>query len=147
MKRFRYRLEKVLEYRKLIKDEKVRELLFRNRKLAEDQDRLKSLEAAALLNRMEAEALLSAAEVELLGNYGARLRAEISGQEETVRSSESAVAEAVEEYVAAAKDEKSLVLHRERKQGEYREYVQHEEDKYADEMNTQRFKITKKGKE
>ena len=147
MKRFRYRLERVLEYRKLVKDEKMRELLFRNQRLNEDNERLRELQIAELLNRIEADAVLTAAEVQLFANYGIRLKAAITGQKEVVRKSEEAVAQATDEYVEAAKDEKSLVTHKERKQEAYKEYVQQEEDKFVDELNIQRSGQARRNRE
>jgi flagellar export protein FliJ len=138
MKRFRYRLERVLQFRKLVKDEKVRELLTRNRKLYEDSERLRELQTAELLNRIEADARLTAEELKLLGDYGHRLRRQIAGQREVVRDSEQAVEEATQEYIEAAKDEKTLGIHKERKLSEYGQYVQQEEEKFVDELNIQR---------
>ena len=147
MKRFKYRLERVLEYRKLVKDEKVRELLYRNQKLHEENEKLRELQAAELLNRIEEGVRLSAAEVQLLADYGYRLREEITGQEDVVEKSKEAVEEATAEYVEAAKDEKSLSTHKGRKLVEYQHYAQQEEDKFIDELNIQRAGLHRRSRE
>lgn len=138
MKRFRFRLERVLQYRKLVKDEKTRELIERRNKLQEDTERLRDLEMAALLNRLEENVYVTAEQVQLLGMYGARLKEAIAQQEEQVERSQEAVAIAHEAYVEAAKDEASLATLRKRKQAEYQEYVEHEEGKFLDELSVQR---------
>ena len=138
MKRFRFRLERVLQYRKLVKDEKTRELIERRNKLYEDAERLKDLETAALLNRLEENVYVTAEQVQLLGMYGARLKEAIAQQEEQVERSQEAVAVAHGEYVEAAKEEASLATLRTRKQAEYQEYVEHEDGKFLDELSVQR---------
>lgn len=138
MKRFRFRLERVLQYRKLVKDEKTRELIERRNKLYEDAERLKDLKTAALLNRLEENVYVTAEQVQLLGMYGARLKEAIAQQEEQVERSQEAVAVAHGEYVEAAKEEASLATLRTRKQAEYQEYVEHEDGKFLDELSVQR---------
>ncbi|NLF24861.1 MAG: hypothetical protein GX589_04290 [Deltaproteobacteria bacterium] len=147
MKRFKYRLERVLEYRKLVKDEKVRELLNRNQKLHEDSEKLRELETAELLNRIEEGARLNAAQLQLVADYGFRLRGAIAGQVEVVEKSKEAVEEATAEYVEAAKEEKSLSIHKSRKLEEYKEYVQQEEDRFVDELNIQRAGLNRRNRE
>jgi len=140
-------LERVLQYRKLVKDEKMRELLLRNHKLMEDSERLRELQAAELLNRIEAGVELNAAQLQLLADYGCRLREEISEQKEVVERSKEAVQAATAEYLEAAKDEKSLNIHKQRKLSEYRQYTQQVEDKNIDELNVQRVGLTRRIKE
>jgi len=138
MKRFQFRLDRVLQYRKLVKDEKTRELIQRRNKLYEESQRLKDLEAAALLNRLDEGVRLTAEQVQLVGMYAARLKEEIGEQEVRVEESQEQVAEAHKEYVEAAKEEASLATLRKRKEQEYQDYLAKEEGKSLDEFSIQR---------
>ncbi len=138
MKRFQFRLERVLQYRKLVKDEKTRLLMESRNRLFENSERLKELETAALLNRLEENVRISAEQVQLLAMYGARLKEQIADQEKRVQELQQEVAERRNDYVEAAKDEESLVTLKQRKQEEYKEYLEKEEGKFLDELSVQR---------
>ena len=138
MKKFRFRLERVLRYRELIKREKERELLEANLELDQQVQRLKMLEEARLSNRTQGETLLSAGDVEIVAQYGERLRYEIADQFLTIARAEEAVEKAVEQYIEAVKDAKSLVTLKEKKHQEYVEYVLKEEGKFLDELTVQK---------
>ena len=58
MKKFKFRLEKVLHFRRLVKDEKKRELSKRLALLHDAERKLENLEIAQLANALEAEQLL-----------------------------------------------------------------------------------------
>jgi flagellar export protein FliJ len=147
MKRFKYRLERVLEYRKLVKDDKVRELLHRNNKLFADNEKLKELQIAELLNRIDEETLLTAEEVLRISMYGERIRAAVDFQKVVVIQSEDAVKEATAEYIEAAKDEKTLATHKDRKLAEYTDYANNEDAKSVDELNIQRSGMLRRNRE
>jgi len=138
MKKFKFRLEKVLQYRKIVKDEKLRELMMRNHILNEENQRLERLEAAALRNIINANQSMSASIVHLAGLYGARIKEEIVRQKLVLIEVKEKAEEAMAEYVEAAKDEEALVTLRNRKKEEYMEYVKKEEEKYLDEFCVQR---------
>lgn len=138
MKRFQFRLDRVLQYRKLVKDERTRELIQRRNKLYEDSERLRDLETAALLNRIEEGARITAEQVQIVGMYAARLKEQIGTQQQQVEQSQEAVADAHRAYVEAAKEEASLSTLRKRKQAEYQEYLEKEESKSMDEFSVQR---------
>jgi len=138
MKKFKFRLERVLNYRKVIKDEKTRTLMLKNFELRERIGRLRELEAAALLNILKEKVRMAASEVYLAGMYGERLREEIANQEVAVQASEEEARQAMVEYIEAAKDAESLETLKRRRKTEYLDHVNKEEGKFLDEIATQK---------
>ena len=147
MKRFKFRLERVLQYRKLLKDERTRELMEERSKLFEESERLKELEVAALMNRIEENARMTAEQVQMLGLYGQRLKQQIAQQQLQVEKQQEAVATARNAYVEAAKDEESLVTLKDRRLEEYKEYLEKEDGKFLDELSVQRIGYLRKKEE
>lgn len=143
MKKFQFRLERVLQYRKLLKDEKTKELILSRNKLFGEMEHLKELEMAALLNAIEDNIQITAEEIHLLGAYGARLKEDIEHQKEEIERSQEAVAKAEDAYIEAAKDEETLATLKEKRKAEYADYLNKEELKAIDEMTTQRSAYNK----
>ena len=137
MKKFKFRLERILEYRKLIKDEKAKELILARNKLYADEAHLEELERARLNNILQSD-ILTAEELQMVGLYADRLKRDIERQKKVIIESEKAVEKAQEIYIEAAKDEESLAKLKERRRSEYLAYIEKEELKNIDEMNTQR---------
>ncbi|MCB0329249.1 MAG: flagellar FliJ family protein [Bdellovibrionales bacterium] len=134
-KKFKFRLEKVLEYRKVVKDERKKLLLEKNRvvqSLEQEQERI----LQAVDNSELASESLSAAEVEMLGMYKARLRDELAMNLLQLKKAEEEQEEALLHYQEAARDEEALVRLKERKQGEHIELILKEEEKFLDELGT-----------
>lgn len=138
MKRFSFRLEKVLQYRTLVKDEKLRELMLRNYELQHAQARLEQLEQAFLSNQIEQRRVLPAEQFQLRGAYALRLKDEIVAQKLAIIEAEGRVEQAMEAYIEASKDQKALAMLKERKRGEYMEWIEKELGKYLDELSVQR---------
>lgn len=138
MKKFKFRLEKVLQYRHIVKDEKLRVLMECNHILNEAQSRLSELQHAALMNKLESESLFSSALVHLAGLYGKRLVEEIAMQKLEVMRAEEKVEEAMAEYIESAKEAETLDTLKERKKEEYAQYILKEEEKSIDEFNVQK---------
>lgn len=140
MKKFKFRLERIRQFRQLVKLDKQRELVLRNALLFDANQQLTDLQQAALLNHLEQQAELTAEEVQLRAIYGVRLKAEISKQAEVVEECEQEVAEARERYIAAAQEAETLEALKRKKLIEYRDYLSKEEGKFIDELTTQRAK-------
>ncbi|RMG40493.1 MAG: flagellar export protein FliJ [Candidatus Dadabacteria bacterium] len=138
MKRFKFRLERILQYRTALKNEKLRELAMKNHALNENIAILEELQAAELLNRFEAGKTSDASDVLLMGMYAGRLIEQIDQQREKIKECQKERDAALEEYVEAAKDAESLEKLKQRKKREYQEYVDKEELKFLDELATQR---------
>jgi flagellar protein FliJ len=138
MKRFKFRLEKVLQYRTLIKDEKLRELMLRNYELKQAEAELEELEEAFLRNELEQQKILRAEDLFLRGAYALRLKDRIVAQRLAIIEADKKVQEAMEAYVEASKDQKALAMLKERKRNEYLEWVDKELGKDLDEISVQR---------
>jgi len=140
MKKFRFRLERVLHYRQLMRDEKKRELMLRNVALQEAEGRLAALEKAERDNELEQGTVMTVERVLLSGLYAQRLQAEILAQRGVIEEAREAVRIAMEAYVEAGRDAKSLELLKEQKLQEFTEYVQKEDEKFLDELAVTRRK-------
>jgi len=140
MKKFKFRLERVLQYRLLIKEDKRKALLLKNMKLHEAENRLAMLEQAELANRYVSgpDKMLSAQQIYLIGLFGQRLQDEIVKQRLAIIQLEKEVEEAMAEYTEAAREAKTLEIFRERKVQEYLDYVAKEEGKFLDELAVQK---------
>lgn len=138
MKKFRFRLERVLQYREIVKGERRRELLEANYRLQAAQDRLVELESAQRALGFGEGAILSVEQVQLQGLYGARLEVEIGQQREAITAAENGVIEARGRYVEAARDSKTLETLKEKRKAEYAEYVLKEDEKFLDEFTIQK---------
>ncbi len=136
MKKFRFRLERVLQYRSTVKAEKLRDLMLRNAELRELEDRLSGLEQAQLGGMVAENSVIPVEQLYLAGMYLSRLKAEIEKTQKEIEKAKDRVAEALEIYQQAAKDEKALQTLKQKKKQEYQEYVQREETNFIDEIAT-----------
>ena len=139
MKRFRYRLERVLQFREIIKADKERLLGLARQELASAVQRLKALEAELMVDRLSGRDLLTVDELQLFQAYSIWLRKEIEKQTAVIASCEEKVEKALVEYIEATKDAESLVRHKDKKRIEYDEYLEKEQQKFLDELTTQRI--------
>ena len=139
MKKFQFRLERILEYRKLIKDERTKELLISRNKLSADQEHLKELETAALMNTIGDDQFLTVEKLQMVNDYAERLKNDIEHQKEVIEESTKAVLKAQEAYIEAAKDEGSLRTLKERRRAEYMNYLEKEDFKNNDEIVIQKI--------
>lgn len=143
MKKFKFKLQKVLEFRESLKEEKKKELMLKNQELQQAETRLEGLYQAQIDNDIGAIGTsVTAAEFSLLENYGNRLREEISKQIEVVSASKEQVQKALAEYVEAAKDFEALDKLKEKKEAAFMEHYHKEEAKFLDELSVQRRRLT-----
>lgn len=138
MKKFKYRLERVLHYRETVKTEKRRELYQQNVLLKEAEEHLDWLEQAALRNDLSGQGELAANLLFLAGLFGARLEREIKDQKLAVEEANQAVEAARQVYIEAAKEAEALVILKQRRLSEYLDYVGKEENKQLDELAVQK---------
>ena len=146
-KKFRFRLEKVLQYRQTIQSERKKELMIANNELLEEQERLARLETSLMQNEMAARKPMAVAEVSLFSQYSTRLRKEIEHQKVYVEAAEVKAEEARKVYVEAAKDAESLEKLKDKKREEYRDYLEKEHEKFLDELTIQRNGLKRASKE
>ena len=138
MKKFKFRLERVLEHRQVIKNEKKRLLRLANLKLQEDQDHLAHLETEARQSRLQAEGEMPVGQLLLAGYYLGRLKAEIEKQREVIAKSQELVNQATAAYIEAAKEAEAMVRLKNKKVAEYKDYVAKEDGKFLDELAVQK---------
>jgi flagellar FliJ protein len=138
MKKFRFRLERVLQYREIVKDERRRELLQANYALRAAEELLRDLEAAQRSGGFEEGRIVSVEEVRLEGLFKARLEAQILQQREVVTAAENDVVAARGRYIEAAKESKALETLKDRRKTQYAEYIAKEDEKFLDELTIQK---------
>jgi flagellar export protein FliJ len=138
MKKFKFRLERILQFRLAVKDERLRELTLKNMKLKEEQGRLEALEQAVERNQNASEGVQLVESFYMRGLYAARLKEEIVNQRLAIIKCEDEVQVAMAAYIEASKELKSLTTLKDRKRAEYMEYVAHEDAKFLDELATQK---------
>ena len=138
MKKFKFRLQRVLDYREIVKDEKRRELLLCNHKLAMDRERLEQLAEAERQNRLEEGVVMSAARVLQAGDFAVGLQKAMERQREIIIEDEAAVEKAMNAYIEAAKESRALSLLKERRLTEYKDYLEKEELRNLDETAVQK---------
>lgn len=138
MKKFKFRLEKVLQFRRIVQDEKKRELNIAMRLLREKEQDVENLEKAFLANRIQEGKVISIEELSLKGAYAERLKNEIAQGRLDIMSLQDRVEEARKEYIEATKEVEVLEKLKEKKHEQYQEMIAHHEQKVLDELVTQR---------
>jgi flagellar FliJ protein len=138
MKRFKFRLQRILDIREQIRDEARQELGRRNAVLAHEQSVLRGLEAELLRLNAGENGIVTARELLLTGAYAQRIQKLIEQQALKVEEARKAIVEAQERYIQANKDAKALEMLREKRRAEYDHEVLKEEINQLDEVATQR---------
>ena len=138
MKRFTFRLQRILDIREQIRDEARQELGRRNAILAQEQSILAGLEAE--LNRLTgaSDGIVTAGELLLTNAYALRVQKLIEQQAVKVEEARQAVIQAQERYIQANKDARALEMLKEKKRAEYDQEVLKEEINQLDEVAMQR---------
>jgi len=138
MKRFKFRLQRILDIREQIRDEARQELGRRNAVLAHERSVLRGLEAELLRLNAGENGIVTASELLLTGAYAQRIQKLIEQQALKVEEARKAVVEVQERYIQANKDAKALEMLREKRRAEYDHEVLKEEINQLDEVATQR---------
>ncbi len=138
MKRFKFRLQRVLDYRKLVKDERLRDLLDANYKVELSKTELDQLETAASKNEIEQGKSIDSSFIFLRGIYGLWLKDSIQEQREDLSNAEEAAEKSLLQFIESAKDVKALDLLKERKTIEYKQSAEAEDIRFLDEISVQK---------
>lgn len=138
MKRFSFRLQRVLRLRCLEREEAQRVLAQRNQELMNEQGRLNWLEQEFLRNEVTANTILPVQNLILIGDYARRLRASIEHQIQQVAAAQQRVEEARTAYLEKAKEAKGLEMLREKRLTEHRQELLKEDERFLDELSVQR---------
>lgn len=136
MKKFKFRLEKVLHYRVAIQEEKKGVLTEKMGLLREAEIRL--AEYLQLQSNNSVSEYNNLADYQLQTAFASRLSAKIVEERERIIECERLVEEAREAYVEATKDVKSLETLKKKKFEEHKEFVQKLDEKFLDELTIQR---------
>jgi flagellar protein FliJ len=144
MKRFKFRLQKVLDYREQIRDEKRQELVLRNAELSHEESVLRGLEAEFERTQLAVDGIVRASEISIQGAYSLRLKHLIEAAVERVATARARATEAQERYLEANREARAMEMLREKRLAEYDQEVAREETSLLDEVATQRVsrKIT-----
>ena len=143
MKKFQFRLQRVLEYRHTLTKDKERELAIRNGELHEAEGGLQMILDAQDGDGGVAAGVISMAELALRGEYYEALQQSLIRQRDTVQEAIKAVDAAREAYREKAVEEETLETLKERKQDEHQELHRKEERKQLDNLVVQRHRFTK----
>lgn len=138
MKRFSFRLQRVLDLREQIRDELRQELVRRNQERDHEVHVLEDLEAEYLRIMIREGGTYSAGDLVMFGDYRERLKSGIEEQRERVIAAQKIAAEALERYVEASKEAKALEMLRQRREAEYTQGILKEEGAQLDEVAVQR---------
>jgi flagellar FliJ protein len=138
MKRFNFRLQRVLEIRERFRDERRQELVQRNFERDHERRVLEDLDQEFLRSKVREGGTYSASEVVLMGDYSRRLACEIEQQHVRVAAADQAAEEARERYIEASREAQALEKLKEKRRNEYQEQILKEEGNQLDELAVQR---------
>jgi len=138
MKRFSFRLQRVLDLREQIRDELRQELVRRNQELDHEQHVLADLEAEFLRVMIQEGGTYSASELVMFGDYRLRLKVRIEEQQGRAAVAVQEADEAKARYVEASREAKALEMLRQKRKAEHDEQALKEEGAQLDELAVQR---------
>lgn len=138
MKRFRFRLQRILDLRVQIRDKARQELVRRNHERDHELSVLRCLEDEYRRVSIEEGGTYSASDLVMLGAYCERVQTQIKHQQEVVAKAIAEAQAAQERYVEASRDAKALEMVHEKKLREHTEQMLREEGAMLDEIAIQR---------
>jgi flagellar FliJ protein len=138
IKQFKFRLQRVLDYREIVKTERLGVLTEATRLLREAEAKLQALEAEANANTIQESGLVSGNSLYLHGLYAQGVRRWIEETRGKVAELEIKREAALQEYIAASKDVRALELLKQKKMGEYDAKILAFEAGQLDELAVQR---------
>ena len=138
MRRFSFRLQRVLDIREQIRDELRQELVRKNHERDDELQVLARLEQESLQIKIEEGGTYSASELVMFGAYSVRLKQQMEQQQQRVAAAIKQVEEAKERYIEASKEAKALEMLRQKRREEYTEQQLKEEGRQLDELAIQR---------
>ncbi len=143
MKRFKFRLQKVLDFKETEKKERAQQLAEENQRLLSLEERME-----AILEEQEVfgglgDAVMTIEELCLTGDYKQRLQDELEQQRGHILDAAKAVDEAREAYIEKSKETESLEAVKRRRKVEHDEESKRKAKKQVDEMVVQRHRFTK----
>lgn len=138
MKKFKFRLQTVLEYRERIRDDAKAEVVKANQALEQAQNELTRLEALEIQNILSIQEVSPVSTVLLNAQIAQGLRQRIVDQKVVIEQKEKEVAKAMEVYLETSKELKAVTTLKERKLQEFNKHVAEKEATFLEELSTQR---------
>lgn len=145
MKKFKFRLERVLDYRNSLKKEKERELAMRNAELHAAEEHLHQIMAWQEAVKVPSKKKMSMAELMLAGDYLRYLQEALISQRLLVLEAANAVEAARDAYIEKAIEAESLETLKKRRFAEYSEEKRRREKKELDTLTVQRYRFKSGG--
>ena len=143
-KKFKFRLQRVLDYRESLKKEKERELALRNSELLQAEERLQRVMAAQeSVEPPMGETTM--AELALAGDYLYYLQQALVRQRELIIEAAEAVDEAREAYIEKAVEAKTLDTLKQKRREEHSIELRRSERKETDKVTVQRYRFKRGG--
>lgn len=136
-KKFKFRLEQVLSYRQVIRDEKKSFLAEKNRELRQVEERLFDLQSGLKAEEQKRSDNIESS-LELASLYVQRVISEINQQMEKIEDKKIEVESAKSEYLEAHKEVEVLEKIKDKQSKEYHAHIANEESKFLDELAVQR---------
>lgn len=136
-KKFKFRLEQVLNYRNVVRDEKKGILAERNRELRSLEDRLFDLRAGLKKEENSVHEQISDS-LQIASLYIERIVSEIENQLQLIDEKKKEVEEARLDYIEAHKEVEILEKLKDKQSTEYYAHVDSEESKFLDELSVLR---------
>ena len=141
MKKFKFRLERVLEFRDSLKKSKKRELSIKQGELNNAETRVEDILKTQDSSTTPGDELLSMADLKLAGEYQESLREALIHQRLLVIEAADAVEKARDAYLEKAVEAEMLESLKRKKLEEHKEEVRRAERKHADEMSILRHRF------
>lgn len=145
MKRFTFRLQRVLDYRETLKKEKERELALKNHELSTAEQSVQRILEEQNSSDGIAEGVKTMAEVGLVGDYLRGLQRALENQRVRVKEAQIAVEAARDAYVEKATDVKTLDTVKGKRHEEFLEEKARREKRTTDDIVVQRFRFSHEG--
>ena len=139
MRRFSFRLQRVLDIREQFRDELRQELVRKNHERDDELQVLARLEQESLQIKIEEGGTYSASELVMFGDYSVRLKQLMEQQQQRVAAAIKQVEEVKERYIEASKEAKALEMLRQKRREEYTEQQLKEDGRQLDELAIQRI--------
>lgn len=143
MKKFRFRLQRVLDYRTSLKKEKERELAVKNAELHAAEERKESILKEQDGIMLPAEGEITMAELQLTKDYQAYLQESLVHQRLLVLEAAGAVELARDAYIEKAVEAETLETLKAKKLAEHTVERRREERKELNDLTVQRHRFTK----
>lgn len=137
MKRFKFRLQRILELSEQIRDEARQELVRRNAERDHEISVLTYLEEEFERNSLVEGGTYSASEVVARGDYGERLSTAIDHQKLVVARAIEQAEAAHDRYIELSKEAKAMEMLKDKKLLEFKEQALREEGTLLDELAIQ----------